>query len=373
MIEVKGENNKTAKIFAEHVDDNVVGQAISLLNSEITDDTQVRIMPDAHFGKGALVGTTIQLPEDKRKWKVSPNVVGVDIGCGMMAYKIAEHDVNLEQLDRNIKQNVPSGFKHLQNATHQSQNFIKKMSESMVSIGTYADKIPLFEVSLGTLGGGNHFIDLTRDENDDLWLTVHSGSRNLGIQIASFFQSYAETVNNRPDGLSFIEGEALDEYLNDMKWGQQFAHLNRKTMLNNIVKAMGWHVVDSFDSIHNYIDIDNGIIRKGSTDATNGKRLIIPMNMQFGSLIAEGKGNEDWNNSAPHGAGRVLSRSKAKKIITMDEFKKDMTGIFTTTAVESTLDEAPEAYKKPEDIISQIGDTAEIKHIIKPLYNFKGM
>lgn len=373
MIEVKGKNNKTAKIFAEHVDENVVGQAISLLNSEVTDDTQVRIMPDAHFGKGALVGTTIKLPKNRNDWKVSPNVVGVDIGCGMMAFKLKEHDLNFEQVDRNIKQNVPSGFSHLSNATNEANDFLKKFITQSVSAEMYKDKLSLIPLSMGTLGGGNHFIDITRDENDDLWLTVHSGSRNLGIQIASSFQKVAERMNPREEGLSFLEGDALNEYLNDMKLGQEFAHLNRLTMLNNIVKAMGWHVEDSFDSIHNYIDIDNGIIRKGSTDATNGTRLIIPMNMQFGSLIAEGKGNDDWNNSAPHGAGRVLSRSKAKKIITMDEFENDMKDIYTTTAVQSTLDEAPEAYKKPEDIISQIGDTVDIKHIIKPLYNFKGM
>lgn len=372
MIGLKGRNGE-GKIFAEQVDDNVVGQALSLLNSDVTEGTKVRIMPDAHFGKGALVGTTIKLPEDRRDWKVSPNVVGVDIGCGMMAYKLKEHDLNLEQVDRNIKQNVPSGFNHLKTATNDANDFLKKYITQSVSSDLYKDKLPLIPLSMGTLGGGNHFIDITRDENDDLWLTVHSGSRNLGIQIASSFQEVAERLNPRPEGLSFLQGDALDEYLNDMKLGQEFAHLNRQTMLNNIVKVMGWHVEDSFDSIHNYIDIENGIIRKGSTDATKDKRLIIPMNMQFGSIIAEGKGNDDWNNSAPHGAGRVLSRSKAKKILSMDDFKEDMNGIYTTTAVQSTIDEAPEAYKKPEDILSQIGDTVTIKHIIKPLYNFKGM
>lgn len=363
-------NDKTANVFARGVDFNVIEQLEMMLKSDITDNTKVSIMPDTHWGKGALVGTTIQLPKDARQWKVSPNVVGVDIGCGMVAIKVKEHDLDLTKVDNTIKNLIPAGFNHHADATKAGLRAAHMLE--VKGAGITEDMLRLVPVSLGTLGGGNHFIDFTRDENDDIWLTIHTGSRNLGVQVASQYQKLADAQNPQENGLGYLTDDLLFEYLNDMTFTQMFAAENRKEIAKTILDNLGLTSVDMFDSIHNYIDVENGIIRKGATDATAGKRLIIPINMQFGSIIAEGKGNVDWNFSAPHGAGRVLGRNQAKKLLSMDDFVADMAGIYTTTATKKTIDESPRAYKKPEDIIEQIGDTVDIKHIIRPMYNFKG-
>lgn len=401
MFEIKGKYGN-AKVFTDNVEDKVVEQVKGMLNEKITENTKVRIMPDTHYGKGATVGTTIKLPENVEEWKISPNVIGVDIGCSMMSVKLSHLPVTLEELDKVVNKVVPAGFNVHQKPVNQ------ELVDELLRNITFPINEQVYErisLSLGTLGGGNHFIELAKDEDDELWLTVHSGSRHLGVLVANHHQKIAEKsvqkinskeliqklkdegrqteIQNALKNLvspvvnkqfSYLEGELLDDYLIDMDLAQKYAAFNREYMLRNILDEIGLDfdkMPDHFDSIHNFIDIKNGIARKGATSANKGERLIIPLNMRDGSLICVGKGNPDWNYSAPHGAGRQLSRSKAKEVINIEEFKDTMSGIYSTSIGLSTLDEAPEAYKPMNDIISNISDTVDIVHHLKPIYNFK--
>lgn len=401
MITLKGKY-ADAKFFIDKVDSNVWEQVFGMLNEKITENTKVRIMPDTHYGKGATVGTTIKLPENVKEWKICPNVIGVDIGCSMMSVKLSHLPVTLEELDKVVNKVVPAGFNVHQKPVNQ------ELVDELLRNITFPINKQVYErisLSLGTLGGGNHFIELAKDEDDELWLTVHSGSRHLGVLVANHHQKIAEKsvqkVNSKEliqklkdEGrqteiqnalknlvppvvnkqFSYLEGELLDGYLIDMDLAQKYAAFNREYMLRNILDEIGLDfdkMPDHFDSIHNFIDIKNGIARKGATSANKGERLIIPLNMRDGSLICVGKGNPDWNYSAPHGAGRQLSRSKAKEVIDIEEFKDTMSGIYSTSIGLSTLDEAPEAYKPMNDIISNISDTVDIVHHLKPIYNFK--
>lgn len=386
-----------ATVFTDIVDNESIAQVISLLNQPYAQDAHVRLMPDIHAGAGCTIGTTMRIHD-----KVCPNLVGVDIGCGMEVLRIAEKSVDFEKLDRIIRAEVPSGF----NIRETPHPFLAKIDLTGLKCFSDIDETRASN-SIGTLGGGNHFIEMNTDNAGNYYLVVHSGSRHLGTEIAKHYQNRAwsemtqyspaeiqdiiktmksegrqkeiQQVLNQlspkqaktPKDLAYVEGEALSDYLHDMQIAQSFAMLNRQAICDTITTAMGWATVESFTTIHNYIDIPNRMLRKGAVSAQKDEKLIIPMNMRDGSLICLGKGNPDWNYSAPHGAGRLFSRSKAKELFTVAEFESEMSGIYTTSVGQSTLDESPMAYKNPKDIIGNIQDTVEIINIIKPVYNFK--
>ncbi|MCX7922616.1 MAG: RtcB family protein [Clostridia bacterium] len=393
MIEVKGKYN-TAKVFTDNVENEAISQIMELCNQEFVKDSIIRIMPDTHAGAGCTIGTTMTISD-----KVVPNLVGVDIGCGMETIKLKDNDIDLEKLDGVIHQYIPSGFdiRKKQHGYAQQVNFDGLVCKKHVSI----DRAKL---SVGTLGGGNHFIEVNKDKDGCLYLVVHSGSRHLGKQVAEYYQQlgYKELViasevvgdtvkRLKAEGrekdiqkeiqnvkqtkinkqLAYVQGKSYHEYLNDMRIVQRFAVYNRKAIVDEIIKRMGLEVQEQFTTIHNYIDLDNMILRKGAISAQKGERILIPINMRDGSLICIGKGNKDWNFSAPHGAGRLMSRSKAKQVISLEEFKKSMEGIYSTTVNKSTLDECALAYKPMDEIMGNVQDTVEILDIIKPIYNFK--
>lgn len=397
MLEVFGKYNQ-AKIFTDVVDQASIAQVIELCNQEFTAGSRIRLMPDVHAGAGCTVGTTMTITD-----RVVPNLVGVDIGCGMETARLREDHLELQKLDKLIREKIPSGFA-VRSAVHR-----------------YADQIDLEELccfrhiqmlraekSIGTLGGGNHFIEVDRDEEGQLYVVIHSGSRRLGLEVAKYYQEEGYKVLNQTDQasldrliaemraagrqkdiqkelkrrksqkltriprpLAYVAGELFDQYIHDMKLVQHFARLNRQAMLDEIVKGMKLHVEEQFTTIHNYIDTDAMILRKGAVSARAGERLLIPINMRDGSLLCVGKGNEDWNCSAPHGAGRLMSRGEAKQSFTVSEFKKQMEGIYSTSVGRSTLDECPMAYKGMADILDNIGPTAEVVKVIRPIYNFK--
>ena len=403
MFELRGKYNN-CKVFTDNVEDSAIGLIMSLLNQEYAKDSRIRIMSDVHSGKGCVIGTTMTLKD-----KVVPNLVGCDIGCGMTAVKLKEKRIDLPKLDSVIRKYVPSGFEvHEEPICNYSP-----IGDLRCAKDVNMDRAMK---SLGTLGGGNHFIEVDKDKEDNLWLVVHTGSRHLGIEVCDYYQhlgytklkekevggtlkekseelirklkeegrekeiskalsklkdEYKSTHIDIPQALSYVEGKDFEDYLYDMNLVQQHAVANRMTIVRQIIKNMKLHVEDEFTTIHNYIDVENMILRKGSVSAQKGERLLIPMNMRDGSLICIGKGNEDWNYSAPHGAGRLMSRSQAKETVSMNEFKNSMKGIYTTCIDRSTIDESPMAYKKMQEIIDNIGDTVEIVDIIKPIYNYK--
>ncbi len=397
MLELNGKYNN-AKIFTDIVDQASISQVMLLLNQEFTSGSRIRLMPDIHAGAGCTVGTTMTVRD-----KIVPNLVGVDIGCGMETVRIKEKHIELQKLDKLIYEKIPSGF-NIREKAHRYFN-----SVSLEELYCYKKINPLrAEKSLGTLGGGNHFIEADKDEEGNIYIVVHSGSRHLGLEVANYYQNegYAalngaskrdideliarlkaegkektiqksiKSLKNTkttsiPKQLAYVEGDLFDMYIHDMKIVQHFAELNRQAMVDEIIKGMKLSVEEQFTTIHNYIDTKNMILRKGAVSAEEGETLLIPINMRDGSLICTGKGNADWNCSAPHGAGRLMSRGEAKQSFTVSEFKKQMEGIYTTSVGKNTLDECPMAYKGMEDIVGNIGDTAEIKKIIKPVYNFK--
>jgi tRNA-splicing ligase RtcB len=393
VLELKGKYN-TAKVFTNNIEPEAAAQIVELLNQEFVKDSQIRIMPDTHAGKGCTIGTTMTIQD-----KIVANLVGVDIGCGMEVAIIATppDKVNFDQLDETIRKHVPSGFS-IRSKKHPLAN--------RVNFGDLIAPVSVdrAEKSIGTLGGGNHFIELNEWDDSHVALVIHSGSRNLGKQVAEYYQkrAYDELMSrqqekqeiierlkregrekeiqstlaalkrpNIPKDLAYVEGKSFDAYMHDMKIAQYYASLNRKAMVQEIVEHMGWTVVDGFTTIHNYIDMEHMILRKGAISAQKGERVIIPMNMRDGSLICIGKGDPDWNYSAPHGAGRLMSRSKAKANLSMEVFKETMKNVWSTSVVPETLDESPMAYKPMEEIMENIQDTAMIERVIKPLYNFK--
>lgn len=396
MIELRGKF-ATAKVFTDMVDNESISQVINLLNQPYVESSRVRMMPDIHAGAGCTIGTTMTIKD-----KICPNLVGVDIGCGMETIRIREDHIEPQKLDVVIRDGIPSGFA-IRDKIHRYASEID-LNKLYCAKHVNLDRALC---SIGTLGGGNHFIEADKDNNGNIYIVVHSGSRHLGLQIANYYQEAAykalttysheeiEAIINQlkasgrqkeiqkilnqyktknspvPKPLAYVEGALFEQYIHDMKIAQQFAQLNREAMMDVIIKGMRFHVEDQFTTIHNYIDIDNMILRKGAVSANVGERLIIPINMRDGSLICVGKGNEDWNRSAPHGAGRLMSRSQAKQTFTVSEFKKEMAGIYTTSANSSTLDECPMAYKDMKDIVDNITPTADITAIIKPIYNFK--
>ena len=397
MLELQGKYN-TAKIFTDIVDEASISQVLLLLNQEFTSDSKIRLMPDIHAGSGCTIGTTMTITD-----KIVPNLVGVDIGCGMETVKIKEKHIELQKLDKLIYEKIPSGF----NIREKAHRYFKEINLEELYCYKQIDS-KRAEKSLGTLGGGNHFIEADKDDDGAIYLVVHSGSRHLGLEVANYYQEEGYKVlngsanndvnalieqlkaqgrkreiqksiaalkntkrTNIPKQLAYVSGDLFKQYIHDMKIIQRYAELNRQAMMDEIVKGMKLHITEQFTTIHNYIDTEAMILRKGAVSAKKKEKLLIPINMRDGSLICIGKGNDDWNQSAPHGAGRLMSRSAAKESFTVSEFKKQMDGIFTTSVSRSTLDECPMAYKGMGDIVNNIGDTAEITQIIKPIYNFK--
>ena len=392
MKAIKNNKGIETLIFAETFEFEAYDQIKKLINFEAYENAKVRIMPDAHAGKGCTVGTTITITD-----KVTPNLVGVDIGCGMLTIKLKDKEIDFEKLDTVIKNKVPCGFN-----VHEKSK--KEFDFSNLRCQKYVD-LKRAILSIGSLGGGNHFIEIGKHEiTGEIYLIIHSGSRKLGGDVCKYYQDKAfqnanemsKVIKNminklKSEGrekeiateikkvkkpvtnkdLAFLTGNDFTDYMNDMAIVQKFATLNRETMAEIILKETGLQENDRFETIHNYIDFKRMILRKGAVSAENGETLLIPINMRDGSLLCVGKGNENWNYSAPHGAGRLMSRSKAKEAINMADFVETMKDIYTTSVVTETLDEAPQAYKSIEEIKSAITDTVDIIGVIKPLYNFK--
>ena len=322
-------------------------------------------MPDIHAGAGCTIGTTMTIRD-----KIVPNLVGVDIGCGMEVIKIKETHIELQKLDKLIYQRIPSGFQ-VREKTHR---YFDKINLKELYCYKHVDPLRA-EKSLGSLGGGNHFIEADQDDEGNIYIVVHSGSRHLGLEVANYYQEEGcKSLNDStsiPKQLAYVSGELFDRYIHDMKIIQEFAELNRRAMMDEIINGMKLHVAEQFTTIHNYIDTEAMILRKGAVSAKKGEKLLIPINMRDGSLICVGRGNDDWNQSAPHGAGRLMSRAAAKSTFTVSEFKNQMSGVYTTSVNKGTLDECPMAYKGMDDIVNNIGDTVDITCVIKPIYNFK--
>ena len=377
--------NYDVKIFTDNVEDVALEQIMQLLSIDVFSGCKIRIMPDVHAGAGCVIGFTGNLGD-----KVIPNIVGVDIGCGILVQPFkCEQDIDYHAFNEYIIKAIPVG-KNFRGPEHLPlpEKYMPEYREAKQitrSLHCYRDlkNSKRIDKSIGSLGGGNHFIELNKDESGLLYLAVHTGSRNLGKQVADIYQRLAITSLTKdgetllPKPLCYLEGELRDKYLHDMKLCQRWAILNRKIivgLLMDFLKAKSYvskySEDDTFESVHNYISDDN-LIRKGAISASLGEKCIIPMNMRDGSLICVGKGNDDWNNSAPHGAGRVMSRTKAFELINLKEFQESMTGIYSETITERTKDESPMVYKPSQEIIENIADTVDIINTIKPIFNFK--
>lgn len=393
MKEIKNKLGNITKIFAKTIEDEALRQIEELCNNETYLNNKIRIMPDVHAGKGCTIGTTIELAD-----KVTPNLVGVDISCGMLAAKLSDVHINIDELDSFISNSIPSGHNIHNKALY---DFSGSLSELFCVSAVDFD---LANKSIGSLGGGNHFIEVDIDNDNNKYLVIHSGSRNLGVRVCKYYQDLAisslpdnrkELINkykkegrqseisemlkslfkeNNNNDLAYLENSLFEMYIHDMKIIQEYACINRRYIAKLILEYLELdkkNNIPFFTTLHNYIDTDNMILRKGAVSARLGEKLIIPMNMRDGSLICVGKGNEDWNYSAPHGAGRLMSRKKAKETLSMDEFKSCMNGIASSSICDSTIDEAPMAYKPMEEIIECIKPTVDIIKTIRPIYNFK--
>lgn len=387
------------KIFGDIVESEALEQITKLSECEPYQKSHIRIMPDVHAGKGCTIGTTMWLDV-----AVTPNLVGVDIGCGMYVVPLGKVDIDLVKFDKVVNEKVPCGFNIHDKAQTLFLNLYSLYCRESIDFD-------MAQRSIGSLGGGNHFIELNADDEGNKYLVIHSGSRNLGVRVCGHYQRLAERkcdpkredrakiiADLKAQGreseiqsalkamrykvdkdLAYLQGVDMSAYLHDMDIAQKYAMLNRETIANLILteftEILGNTTERPFHTIHNYIEIGvigrKPMLRKGAVSAYAGERLIIPMNMRDGSLICIGKGNTDWNCSAPHGAGRLMSRKKAKEAISMAEFEKSMSGVYSTSICEDTLDEAPQAYKPMQSIIDAIGDTVEIEKIIRPIYNFK--
>lgn len=390
------------KIFTNNIELTALNQIYTLVKQPAFSNCKVRIMPDVHAGAGCVIGFTADLGD-----KVIPNIVGVDIGCGMLTVELGKIDVNFDELDKVIREKIPSGRK-----VH--NNRVVKFDE-LQDLYCYRElkDTKRLEKSIGTLGGGNHFIEVDTDEDDNKYLIIHSGSRNLGKQVAEYYQKLAiEIMQGKdillkmqekiiadykvqgrkreiekaikelhrkfqhnpldiPKELCYLTGKYREQYLHDMEICQQFAVRNRGEIVKVILSAMNWNDIRSFETIHNYIEFGSNMVRKGAISAKENERLLIPINMRDGCIIGIGKGNDDWNQSAPHGAGRIMSRSKARETVSLGDFQQSMKGIYTTSVSMSTLDESPMVYKSLDEILENIKDTIDVIKIIKPIYNFK--
>ena len=399
MIEIIGRYN-TAKCFTGRLEDEAHEQIKSVCDTEAFASSKIRIMPDVHAGKGCTIGTTMTVTD-----KIAPSMVGVDIGCGMYTVYLGKVDVDLERLDT-AAHYIPSGYDVWDGR-------IERFDLTGLKCYRGLKDSKRLERSLGTLGGGNHFIELDVDDEGGKYLVIHSGSRNLGKQVAEYYQGIAVDLDlgkedyfrqrdeiirtykeqgrrgeiqsalnaldkefktkepTLPRDLCYLYGEFMDEYIHDVDICQKFANRSREKMAEIILEKCGLSAIDSFSTIHNYIDVENMILRKGAVSAKAGEKLLIPINMRDGALICIGKGNDDWNCSAPHGAGRLMSRSTAFEKLTMAEYEAQMSGIYSTCINPNTLDESPMAYKSMDEIVENIGPTAKIICRIKPIYNFK--
>jgi RNA-splicing ligase RtcB len=394
---IDGQHN-SAKVFTDNIDQETIGQVIELCNQEWIKDSKIRIMSDCHKGAGCVIGTTMTIKD-----KICPNLVGVDINCGIYAVKLEKKtNIDYNILDKVIRKYIPYG-QHIREIKHK---FVTKGVENMIKELKCFDHIN-FDYSLhsiGTLGGGNHYIEIDKSEDGHFYIVVHSGSRHLGKQVAEYYQNLAikkltdtkeikqkiieqckleqrekdiqaELKKVKPHKiikhLAYVEGQDLRDYLYDINILKYYANLNRIAIIGTIVLEMGWQEIDAILTTHNYIDTENMILRKGAVSSQKGEELIIPMNMRDGALLCVGKGNEDWNYSAPHGAGRIMSRSQAKQNINLNQFQDTMKNVWSTSVTQDTVDESPMVYKPMEEIISNIQDTVKIKEILKPVYNFK--
>ncbi len=397
MFELQGKYG-SAKIFAEITEETAVSQIMTLCNQPVSADAKIRIMPDVHAGAGCTIGTTMTITD-----KAIPNLVGVDIGCGMETVRLKETHIEVQKLDKLIYRCIPSGFA----VREKEHRFAEQFALETLYCADHISANRLMN-SIGTLGGGNHFIEADQGEDGSIYIVIHSGSRHLGVEVARYYQEeaykqlnkasegevealigslkaagkqkqiqkelkklHSQKRTNIPKQLAYTFGTLFEQYIHDMKITQKFAMLNRQAMMDEIIRGMGVHAAEQFTTIHNYIDTDHMILRKGAVSARLGEKLLIPMNMRDGSLICTGKGNDDWNQSAPHGAGRLMSRSEAKSSFTVSEFKKQMQGIYTTSVSRGTLDECPMAYKPMDAIVNCIGETVTIDEVIRPIYNFK--
>jgi len=404
MLEIKGKY-ATARVYASIIDEKAIQQIQEICDQKLSEGCSIAIMSDVHSGKGCVIGFTADFKD-----KVIPNIVGVDIGCGMLTVKLKTRDFSLEKLDQIIHQYIPSG-----KAVHQERMIHFDELKDLYCYRDLKDTKRL-ERSIGTLGGGNHFIEIDQDDDQNQYLIIHSGSRNLGKQVADHYQKLAVSLMagkdellkqqqaiideykkagrkqeiqqalqqlhqnfkakeiSLPHHLCYLTGEYREKYLHDMAICQKYASLNRKSMADIILQHMFDQNLEDheyFETIHNYIDLEHNIIRKGAVSARKDEILLIPINMRDGSLICKGKGNKDWNHSAPHGAGRIMSRTQAKSAIALQDFQKAMEGIYSTSVNMKTLDESPFAYKSMEEITKHITSTVDIIKIIKPIYNYK--
>lgn len=390
MKTIKRNNGNDIKIYATTLEDAAFDQIKELGEFEPYQNSKIRIMPDCHAGTGCTIGTTMEIKD-----KITPNLVGVDIGCGMLTVKLKETDINLQKLDAVINKFIPNGF-NIHTEPKADFEFGKLLAKNL--------NIDRAKLSIGSLGGGNHFIEVGKNSKGELFLVIHSGSRNIGAQVAKYYQDIA--IENLTDNskereelierlkkegkqneiseelkkikkpiinkdLAYLTGVDFDNYMHDMELMQKFAVLNRRTIAHIVLEKAELTEAESFETIHNYIDFNRMILRKGAVSAENGETLLIPINMRDGSIIAKGKGNEDWNYSAPHGAGRLMGRNEAHKKLNFDEFKEQMKDVYSSSVLAETLDEAPNAYKPMNEIIEAIGETVVVIDIIKPIYNFK--
>lgn len=392
MIEIQGKKN-SAIVFADKIDKETKTQLAALLREDAFADSKIRIMPDTHTGKYTVVGTTMTL-----NGRITPSLLGVDIGCGVETVFLEETEINLPELDKAVHALIPCGAK-----IH-SEPVIDNFDFSGLHCASSVNKNRALK-SIGTLGGGNHFIELDRADDGTLILLIHSGSRQAGSDVALHYQELAyreECKKERKQSRkadyrnryeedyyckamrreartklavtrqnAVLKGERFFEYLNDVAIIQRYADLNRRTIAERICSALNLHIKDRFSCVHNYIDEENMILRKGAISARQNERVIIPLNMRDGAILGVGLGNSEWNFSAPHGAGRACSRTEAKYAYTVEEYQQTMSGIFTTTANAGSLDECPMAYKPAHKIIEAVKDTVEIQQIIRPVYNFK--
>lgn len=347
-------------IFAETIEPEALEQIKRMCNFEPYLNAKIRIMPDVHVGKGCTVGMTMVITN-----AITPNLVGVDIGCGVLTVKLKNRDINFEKLDKVIRSRIPHGH-DIHDKPKKDFNFSELRCQKHLDIQRAA-------LSIGTLGGGNHFIEVGKSKKtEEVYLIIHSGSRHLGNEVCNYYQDKASQksgINSKE--LAYLSGDDFNDYMNDMAIVQKFASLNRKTIAEIIMEEMRFTEASRFETIHNYIDFRRTILRKGAVSAEDGEMLLIPINMSDGSLLCIGKGNEEWNYSAPHGAGRLMSRKKAKTTISMHDFVHSMKNVYSTSVVTKTLDEAPQAYKSIGEIKSMITDTVNVVEIIKPIYNFK--
>ena len=362
MIEINGTCN-SAIVYADAVDSGAEGLIKAFCNSPVSDGSKIRIMPDVHAGKGCVVGTTMTITD-----KIAPGLIGVDIGCGMSAVKVSGKRIEMQKLDKLIHEKIPAG-RNIRSSMHR---FAEALDLDHLYCSRHIQKDKAYR-SIGTLGGGNHFIEIDRGEDGAYWLVIHSGSRRLGAEVASYYHdaAFKAGMGDVPYELAYAIGDLMNAYLHDLVIAQEFARLNRQAMIDEICKGIKLSVVDSFECVHNYFDEDARILRKGAISAKSGEVVIIPMNMRDGCLIGTGKGNSEWNCSAPHGAGRLLNRQEARSSFTLSQYKKEMQGVYSTSISRETLDESPMAYKPMATILSQIGETVDVMERITPVYNFK--